>query len=136
MPESHDLKKAGGDDLGELEFDLNMIAEEMAAIPALKRKSPSQLKVFELDRSTRAMVASAARDKDTTERLGKTMAYLAETGVTRPYAKPAEDWELRLHALKEDFPNFMEVIVGIIEPHTILAAMGHPYRLPVGQRYR
>lgn len=130
MSDSGTTPKMVGNDLGEIEFDLEMIADEMAAIPSHKRKLPSQLTVFDVDRSDRAIVANAARDKDTTERLGKTMLYLAELGFTRPYAQPVDNWANRLQALKEDFPNFMEVISAIIEPHTILAALGHQYRMP------
>lgn len=130
MHNTVETKPSADEDLRLLEFDLDLIAEEMAAIPVHKRKVVSQLTVFDVDRCDRAFVANAIRDKDTTERLVKTMNYLGEMGFTRPYAPPADDWAVRMQALKNDFPNFIEVIESLVEPHTILTAMGHKYRMP------
>ncbi len=69
------------------------------------------------------------RDGEAGRRVAQTLERLALSGLSRPMASPPADWQRRLDALVDSFPNFEEAVETAIRPHVALCAQGLPHRL-------
>ena len=69
------------------------------------------------------------RDSDVGRRVAQTLERLALSGLDRPMTSPQKDWQARLDAFVENFPNFADPIETVIRPHVSLYAAGLPHRL-------
>ena len=70
------------------------------------------------------------RDEDSSKRIRKTLARLAETGFTRPLCMPPSDWQEQLESLVQTFPNLATFIKTVVRPHIGIVAMGRDHRMP------
>lgn len=74
--------------------------------------------------------SNCARDSDTSTRASKAIKRLYELGPTRTLKSPAPDWHEELNSLRENFPNFSQVITTIIEPHLAMMDSGIKHKMP------
>lgn len=71
-----------------------------------------------------------ARDPDTARRISRALERLRQLGPCRPFGRPIASWQLRLHELSVNFPNFEELIRTVVRPHLALIDAGIRHRMP------
>lgn len=71
-----------------------------------------------------------SRDADSARRLTETIRRLHVLGPTRPFQRPADNWEADLEKLAQELPNFSRVVRSMIRPHLALTSRGIRQRLP------
>lgn len=114
------------------DFELPMFVEDdfdlLGLVTGPRRSSP--IDVFRFAENAEQLEQRVkGRDGEAGRRVAQTLERLALSGLSRPMASPPADWQCRLDALVESFPNFEQVIETAIRPHITLCAQGLPHRL-------
>lgn len=63
------------------------------------------------------------RDSESCKRMSETVVRLRRSGSMRKVMRPTSNWKVQVTELRQDFPNFAEVIDDAVEPYLALLAM-------------